>query len=130
MKKIAAILYRTFVDRGIDFPHFRTIGLMGFCLFIHLAEVLLIFNINLRKFIIWNPSASKGSQWVFAALYFGLIWLVLALIFKEHKLKQLPVTNEEIKKGKRILWIYLAANITLLIVLLLRLGIKQGTIKI
>lgn len=130
MKKIAALIYKTFVDRGIDLPHFRTIGLMGFSIFIHFAQLSLIFKIKLKYFIIWSPSTSKGSQWFLAAIYFGLIWLVLALIFKERKLKEVSITKTEIKKGKRILYVYLFVNITLLIILLLMHGIEQGTINI
>lgn len=130
MKKIVAIIYRTFVDRGIDLPHFRTIGLTGFFLFIHFVQLSLVFNINQRNFIIWDPSAPKGLQWILAAIYFGIIWLVLALIFKAHKLKEVTVTQEEIKKGRRILRIYLITNIILLTILLIQLGIERGTIKI
>lgn len=129
MKKIAATIYKTFVDQGIDLPYFRTIGLMGFSLFIHLTQLSLIFNLNPNYLIIRAPSPSKTIQWVLMAVYFGLIWLLLALIFPKNKLNEAPFTQEEIKTGKRNLWIYLAANIGLLMLLLLVLGIKKGTIK-
>lgn len=44
MKKALATLYQIFLDRGIDMPYFRTIGLTGFLLFIHLVQLTLIFD--------------------------------------------------------------------------------------
>lgn len=130
MRKAIATIYRTFADNGIDLPHFRTIGLLGLILFIHFAQISLIFNIDLKYFILWNPSSSKASQWFFAAVYFALVWFILNLLFGESKLKEVVVTEKEVKRGRYILWIYFSVNFLVLLSLLVKLGIEKGTIKI
>ncbi|SHF95324.1 hypothetical protein SAMN02745131_03944 [Flavisolibacter ginsengisoli DSM 18119] len=126
--KLFAIIYRTYDDRGLDIPHFRAITTIVFLFFLNIVSVILIFDIPSKFIIPWSSDESKGIQWFKASLYFGLPILLISTVFNPKKLDKVPVTDSQIYRGRKILPVCLTLSIILLMALLIRLGIRKGTI--
>jgi len=118
--KIAAIIYRSYDDRGMDIPHFRTIVTIVFCLFLNIVHVALLFNLNSTYIMPWSSTASKSVQWFSGFIYFGILIGIVALIFKKSSLDKVEVTQKQINRCRTILPLYLAFCIVLLTVLLIK----------
>jgi hypothetical protein len=101
--KVFAIVYRTYEDKGNHSPYFDTILTFIFLLFLHLVHIGLLFNLPSDYIMPWSSQESKGLQWLKASMYF----LVR---------KTLPV--------------YIALSIILLFILLVRHGVRKGTINL
>jgi hypothetical protein len=126
--KLFAIIYRTFDDRGVDIPHFRAIVTIIFLFFLHVVFIGLLFDIPSKYIMPWSSDESKGMQWLKASLYFGLPIIFISLVFNHKRLDKVPVTDNQIYRGRKILPVYLAVSIILLMVLLIRYGVRKGTI--
>ena len=127
---IPAIIYRTYDDRGLDIPHFRAIVTIIFLLFMYAVCVGLLFNIPSHYIIPWSSQESKNSQWLKALIYFLIPITLLSIVFNKKKLDDVVVTENQIYNGRKILPVYLVASIILLMLLLLRHGVRKGTIHI
>jgi len=127
--KLVAIIYRTFNDRGVDIPHFRAIITVVFLFFLNIVIVGLLCDIPSKHIMPWSSEDSKGMQWFKASLYFGGPILLIATIFNQKKLDKVSVTDDQIHRGKKILPVYLTISIIILAVLLIRHGVRKGTIN-
>ena len=127
--RLIAIIYRTYDDRGMDIPHFRTLVTIIAILFLHLVQIGLLFTYPSNHVMPWSSNDSKGMQWIKSALYFLIPILLLTLIFNKKKLDTIPVTDSQINRGRIILPLYLIVSFASFICLLIRHGIVKGTIK-
>ncbi len=126
--KIIAIIYRTYDDRGQDIPHFRGIVTVLFLLFLHIVCIALLFDIPSIYIMPWSSQESKAVQWLKAAIYFTIPLVLFSNIFSKEKLDKVPVTDRQIHRDRKILPIYIILSIALLMILLLRHGVRKGTI--
>lgn len=127
--KIAAIIYRTYEDRGISIPYFRAITTIVLIMFFHVVHLGLLFNIASDNVMPWSSKTSKPIQWLYGLVYFGALIIAILLIFKKSRLEKMNVSDKQIKRGRKILPIYFAACILVLMVLLIKLGIEKGKIN-
>ena len=127
--KLFAIIYRTFDDRGVDIPHFRAIVTIIFLFFLHVVFIGLLFDIPSKYILPWSSGERKGMQWLKVSLYFGVPIILIATVFNHRRLDKVAVTDKQIYRGRKILPIYLALTIILVMVLLIRHGVKIGTIN-
>jgi hypothetical protein len=128
--KVFAIIYRTFDDRGLDLPYFRALVIVVFLFFIHIVSIGLLFNIPSGYIMPWNSQMSKWIQWLFAVIYFGTLMTFTFLVFNKKKVDKIPITEDEIETGRRILPIYITLSMIFLVILLVRHGVKKGLIHI
>ena len=127
--KIVASIYRTYLDRKLDIPYFRTICTIMFMLFLHAVEIALLFNIPSQYVMPFN-SKDKIIQWFQAAFYFGTLTVVFTFLFPKRKLDEQEINRTSILRAKKILPWYIVLNILILTLLLLRLGVEKGTIHL
>jgi hypothetical protein len=73
---------------------------------------------------------SKWIQWLFAVIYFGTLMTFTFLVFNKKKVDKIPITEDEIETGRRILPIYITLSMIFLVILLVRHGVKKGLIHI
>ena len=123
--KMAAIIYRTYIDRGIDIPYFRTIMTIQVLILFHLFQLLFIFHYPVKWIFPWNTT-DKNLRWFFAISYLSIWDIILMALFSKKKLENINVSNEEIIKGKKILPIYLFLNTFILILLSIIYYINYG----
>jgi hypothetical protein len=127
--KLIAIIYKTYDDKGIDDPHFRAIITILFLLFIHIVCVGLIFNLPSEYIMPWSSNEKLGIQYIKATIFFVLPLCLFLFIFRKKKLDQIQVTVNQINTARRVLPFYIFLSILLLFVLLIRHGIRKGTIN-
>ena len=128
--KIAAIIYHTYDQKGLDIPHFRTITTIVMILFLHIVHIGLIFNLPSDYIMPWNSKANKSSQWLYASLYFGGFIALIALIFRKKKLDSINVTQKQIDRSRIIIPVYLVVCLILLVALLVKSGVDKGKINL
>jgi hypothetical protein len=125
--KIVAAVYKAYSYRKVDIPYFRTISTIVFLLFIHLAQVGLLFKISSQYMLPFN-SGNKTILWLEAALYFVVFFVVFSILFPERKLQEQDIKEALVLKVKKILPWYFVATILLLMILLVRHGVQRGAI--
>lgn len=128
--KIVAIVYRTYDDRGQDIPHFRAIITILFLFFVNTVHLGLLFDIPSKYIMPWNSNEGRIMRWIKSGVYFLAPIVLLSIVFNKRKLDTVPVTDRQIYRGRRILPIYIILSIILLVVLLIRHGVRKGTINI
>ena len=128
--RIIAIVYKSYDDKGLDIPYFRTIITVIFSLFLHIVQIGLLFDIPSNSLLPWGPNENKGLERLKATLYFTIPIIVVALIFNKSKLDKIVVSDRQIRKGRKYLPIYLTFSIVLLCVLLVIHGVRSGTIHL
>ncbi len=101
--KIIAIVYRTYVDRGQDIPHFRGIVTILFLLFLNIVCIALLFDIPSQYIMPWSSQDSKAVQWIKAAIYFAIPVILFSNLFSKDKLDRVPVTDRQSQTGRTIL---------------------------
>jgi hypothetical protein len=128
--KVFAIVYRTYEDKGNHSPYFDTILTFIFLLFLHLVHIGLLFNLPSDYIMPWSSQESKGLQWLKASMYFLVPILLAAFVFKKKRIEKVPVSDDQIYKGRKTLPVYIALSIILLFILLVRHGVRKGTINL
>jgi hypothetical protein len=78
----------------------------------------------------WSSQESKGLQWLKASMYFLVPILLAAFVFKKKRIEKVPVSDDQIYKGRKTLPVYIALSIILLFILLVRHGVRKGTINL
>jgi len=78
--KIAATIYKSYDEKGVGIPHFRTIVTIAFILFMHFIQIGLFFKIPSNYLMPWSLASSKGTQRFSSFLYFG-IFIGILLFF-------------------------------------------------
>jgi hypothetical protein len=126
--KLPAIIYWTYIDRGQDIPYFRTVITLVSILFLHAVHVGLVFDIPSTYLMPWSSGETKLMRWFYGAIYFGILYSVIAMSFKKRALEKVIVTPQQIKRCKIVLPIYLIVSLLLLFSLLIKLGIEKGKI--
>jgi hypothetical protein len=128
--KFFAIVYRTYEDKGNHSPYFDAILTIIFLLFLHLVQIGLLFNLPSGYIMPWSSQENKGSQWLKASVYFCVPAVIIALAFNKKRIEKIPVSDDQIYKGRKALPVYIALSIILLFVLLVRHGVRKGTINL
>lgn len=128
--KIAAIIYHSYDDRGVDIPYFRTIATIVLILVFHLFHIGIIFDIPSNYFFPWNSHASKANKYLSASIYIGVFIVIFVLLFKKSRLQKVNVSQKQIYIARKVLPIYLVGCVIFLGILLLRAGIEKGTIDL
>ncbi len=126
--KVFAIIYRSFDDRGLDIPYFRSLLIVVLLFIIHIFSIGLLLNIPLNFIIPWNPQGGVWKRWLIESIAFGAVVLTAILIFSKKKVDRIVVTEGEIQKGRKILPLYISFSFAVLFVLLVVHGIKMGKI--
>jgi hypothetical protein len=117
---IVAVIYKSYDDRGVDIPYFRTCITVIMSLFIHAVQVGLIFDLPSGYIMPWSSSGARSSQWLAGSLYFSFFILLFVLIFQRKKIEGIELDQRIIDRGRRILPVYLFLNVSILILLLIR----------
>ena len=128
--KVFAIVYKTYDDKGNHSPYFDTVLTFVFLLFLHLVQIGLLFNLPSDCIMPWSSRESKGLQWLKASIYFCVPILFAALLFKKKRIERVPVSDDQIYKARTIIPIYIALSLILLFILLVRHGVRKGTINL
>ena len=127
--KIVAIIYKSYDEKGLNIPHFRSIVTIVLILFLHVVQIGLVFKIPSNYLMPWSSTSSKGTQWFSAFLYFGIFIGILLLFFSKKKLDKVELTRKQIDGGKVILPIYFIVCLLFVTILLIRSGLEQGKIS-
>lgn len=127
--KIAAIIYKSYDEKGVGIPHFRTITTIVFILFMHIVQIGLVFRISSNYLMPWSSTSNKGTQWFYAFLYFAIFIGIILFFFSKKKLDKVELTRKQIDRGKIILPIYFTVCFLFVIILLIRSGVEQGKIS-
>ncbi len=126
--KIPAIIYRSFEDRGTDIPHFRALITMLSIWSMHIVHIILISKKSIDYIFPWSTNLDRGEQKIYGLAYFGLILTFLSIVFRESKLRKVEVSQKQIDRARTIIPVYLTFCILIMVVLLIRRGIENGTI--
>jgi hypothetical protein len=124
-----ATIYKMYLSKRLDIPHFRTIMSLVLLLFLSGSIIVLIFDIPIKWIIIWNPSEKKPLRWAKGLVYFGFLAFILNFVFARRKLDMIEVTEKSIANIKKILPIYFISVLILLIILLYFRGVRMGLIR-
>lgn len=114
--KFVAYLFYRYYSTGprSDIRYFSTIGVLTFLFFIHLAQVLLLFD---STNIIPQGHKSQISSWIKMALFLLPIFLVFRGLIKESELKEMNYDTYIIKKEYVWLIVYIILSVALFILL-------------
>lgn len=128
MKRIIARYYHALKSRDADVPYVTTIFLFAFLIILHWFQIVGLFDLP-RKFykpvVLQNPIADR---WVNSLIVFTPVIIVSFLVFKKNDLERYKFTNSELKRGYRNTIIYGVVSMLFVFALIIRKGIKLGTI--
>jgi len=124
-----AIIYRQYLDRKLSSPYFRTVMTVIFLLFLHVVQLVLLFNLP-TNFIMpgINDSDSGIAKYAKGFLYFGILISIFYLIINKNRGLSIVVSPEAIKRCKRVLIIYFIADLILMTGLFVIRGLRMGTL--
>src|SRR5438105_6913145 len=109
--KTLAIIYRQYVYRKIPAPYFRTIMTVVGLSFLHIAQLVLLFNLPTYYILPRITNNDTGIvKYLLGVIYFGVLILILYKIIDKEKVLSIEVSDREIKKVKRALIIYFIAD--------------------
>lgn len=129
LTKFFAIIYKSYDEAGMDIPHFRAMSSIVFLLFLQLINAVLLFNLDLNKILVWDTVSKNGMvQYLVAASYFVVPILLLATIFNKKRLYGISVSYQQAMTAGKILKICFAISIVLMIILMIRHGVRKDTI--
>ena len=120
--------YYNLKSKGVSMPYFRTITAVAFFIGLNIMEIVMFLNIPVSgiPFIrLKNPKLESGVN---SMLVFTPIIIALLLILKKKKLDSFTLSDSQIKKGNNVFIVYMACSILLLLLLLIREGIRKGTL--
>jgi hypothetical protein len=117
---LLAVIYKSYDDRGVDIPYFRTCMTVILSLFFHTLQIGLIFNLPSEYIMPWSSNSPKSSQWLSGFLFIGFLILLFLLIFKKKNIESIELEDRVVERGRKILPVYLFLNLLFLAVLLVR----------
>ena len=128
--RFAASFYQYFLYKKLDGPYFRTLVLLSFSVFMHIAEIGIAFHIPTDTLFFWGPIKYRFLQKIFAGVYFLVIGLLLSLVFSKSRLAAITFTEAQTKKWRLIIAWYVIINFILLFTLIFTSGVDSGLIRI
>lgn len=117
---LVAIIYRSYDDRGVDIPYFRTCLTVVLSLFLHAVQIGLIFDLPSSYIMPWDSTSSRSNQWLWGFVYFGVLIFLFVVIFKKRKIENIEISDKVVDRGRNILPFYLFFNVLILVLLLVR----------
>lgn len=122
LKFTAYLFYKYYSTGGTkDISYFSTIGVLCLLAYMHLVQILIIFNL---PNILPEGHKSEIGAWIKMALFFLPFYLVFSLLIKERELKQMHFNEKVVKQGYFWLIVYGLISLMLLVLLLLNKGGK------
>jgi hypothetical protein len=105
MKKFAVALYQYFLIRKLPTPYFRTIMVMVGFIMLHTFLLFSIFPIpeTLSPF---GNSKIQVKNWIPTAIFIGILYLILCLLFKKSYLEKYSFSDIQRKRHLKRLAIY------------------------
>ena len=124
-----ATIYRQYVDRKLSSPYFRTVMTVIFLLFLHVVQLVLLFNLP-DYFIMPGVSNSDTGSLKYAKgfLYFGILISLFYILINKNRVINIVVNDKDIKKCKRVLIIYFIADLIIMTILFIFRGLRMGTL--
>ena len=100
-----------------------------FLLFLHLVQLVLLFNLP-GNFIMpgINDSDSGIIKYIKGFLYFGILISIFYLVIDKNRVLNIAVSNEDIKRCKKVLIIYFIADLIFMTTLFIIRGLRMGTL--
>lgn len=124
--RFAAGFYEYFLHNKKDIPYTRTVFMLSFMLFMHLAQIAILFHIPPKVLFFWGPIENKLLQRLGALVYFLALFGLISLIFPKSRLEKVAFTEDQLKMWRRIVPWYMFFNFILLSGLLISLVSKRG----
>jgi hypothetical protein len=130
MKKIIGTIYWMYKSNGKtnDIPYVRTLTTFVGLIFLHICQIILIFNVPLKNvfpFELPNPIHQRWLNGSFVLTPLIILFLVLA---KKKALDSYPADEKEIKRARKILPAYFILSLMLLLILIIKRGIQKNLI--
>lgn len=130
MKRIVALIYKIFLrDTKQTTPYLSTCLIVCLMLILNLVSIMLIFKIPRRLFLIRFVDVDKLNNWFNTFLFVTPLVLLFTILFPQKIIKGYEFNDNEIRKGKRNLIIYVLISIITLVSLLIIEGVRRGFIK-
>jgi hypothetical protein len=118
LKFVAYLFYRYYsIGPRARIPYFSTLCSLVLLLYIHLTQVLLIFNAT--SVVPVDGSQAKIGNWLKMALFLLPFFLFVRLLVKQEELKKLSYNENKVKRGYIFLIIYIVASFTIMIIIAL-----------
>ncbi len=115
----------------MNIPYFRTAMTIIGLLFLHVVQLVLLFNLPSNFIMPGTLDTDSGViKYLKGGAYFGILILIFYLIVDKKKVLSIEVSNEEIIKGKRILIAYFIIDLVIMTILFVIRGVRMGTIKL
>lgn len=97
-------------------------------IFLHIVQIGLILNIPSKYFFPFELENNVAQRWLNASLILTPLILLFIIFFKEKKLNEFGASAIKIRRWKKVLPFYFMISIALLVALLIREGIKRGSL--
>lgn len=128
MKRIIANIYWVFKSKKSEFPYLATSLTVVGLTFMHLCQIFLILGLPSNILFPFEMQNIVLRRWLNASLVLTPLIILFFLVFKKQALLHYQFDEHEISKGKRIIPIYFIVSVLILLGLLIREGIKKGTL--
>ncbi len=109
-------------------PYFRTVLTVTGLIFMHLCQMVLLFNIQYRSLFPFKQENTRVEDWINTSIILTPLIIVFLIFFKKTKLESFQIAESTAKKWKGMLVVYFIISFLLLFGLLIRKGIEKGTI--
>lgn len=97
MKKIVALIYKSYLYRSLPIPHFRAMATIAAPIFLLLAAYSTYFGLDVRN--------NRGQGIVIASILFGILVLIFSFIFKKEELDKYEFTEGQLKRVLPYYWV-------------------------
>ena len=128
MKRIIATIFWVFRSKKSEFPYLATSMTVVGLTFMHLCQLILILGIPSNILFPFEVQNTVIRRWLNASLVLTPLIVLFILFFKKQTLLKYQIDEGEISRGKRIIPIYFIVSLLILLGLLIREGIKKGTL--
>lgn len=130
MKRIIALIYKVFLrDTKQTTPYLSTCLIVCLMLILNFVSIMLIFRIPRGVFVIRFIDVEKLNNWLNTFLFVTPLLLLFTIIFPKKIIEGYEFSDNQIRKGKRSLIIYVLISIIILVSLLVSEGVRRGFIK-
>lgn len=128
IKPIAAI-YLYYVSRDIGIPHFRTIMTVIGIVLLLTFNILIAFQLPFTTiFPLVRDTENRTQLWINMILVWTPIIILFAFLFSRKRLANQDLGESVVKKAGIVLFVVFTFLISTLIILLVREGLRKGTI--
>ena len=104
-------------NRNTRIPYFSAIASLFVCVFFNFLTILLFTNIDINKILPWSTNEPYGVQFIKASAFVLPFILFLTIYFRKEKVINLNLEERVIKRGNKILLVYIIGSYILFFIL-------------